>query len=169
MIARTTALLASDQLTAPTRDALSGRLAWRRSEPTALSTSRIEVLDAVARLLVPLGALDDVVDLAGRLDADLARGTGDGWRYATMPTDSEALGLGLDRIEADGLFAMQADGRLRYLERVRGGIDGWPVPSALWFEEVFAQLVQLAYGHPMVQLSIGYDGMADADGVSVDD
>lgn len=162
-----TTLLASDRLTAPTRVALTERLAWRRGEPRALSARQLAVLDAVARRLVPLGPLDDIVDLAGRLDTALAKGAGDGWRYAAMPADVDAVGAGLDRVEADGFSGMRADARDRYLAHLRDGVDGWPVPSALWFEELFAQLVQLAYGHPLVQLSIGYDGMADADGVAV--
>ena len=162
--AQAEALLASDRLTAPTRAALAARLAWRRGEPRMLSERRMLVLDALARRMTPLGALDDIVDLAGRLEADLARGTGDGWRYAAMPADDEAIGAGLDRLDADGFVEMGDDARDRYLGRVRVGIDDWPVPSALWFEELLARLVQLAYGHPIVQLSIGYDGMADANG-----
>lgn len=168
LLAQADALLASDRVTAPTRDALAKRLAWARSAPHGLSDTELRVLDALARQLVPLGALDDIVDLAGRLDADLARGAGDGWRYAAMPTDGEALRQGLDRLHADGFADMDADAQRRHVEQVRTGADAWPVPSALWFEEVFAQLVQLAYGHPLVQLSIGYDGMADADGFSAD-
>lgn len=124
LIAQTTALFASDRLTAPTRDALMARLTWRRGETTALSARQIAVLDTVARLLVPLGALDDAVDLAGRLDADLMRGTGDGWRYAALPADREALGLGLDRLDADGFEVLGADAQYRYLDRVRLSIEG---------------------------------------------
>ena len=162
------ALLASDKLTAPTRNALADRLAWQRGELRVLSVEQMAMLDSVARQLVPLGALDGMVDLAGRFEADLAEGTGDGWRYAAMPGDAEAIVAGLDRVAADGFADMGGGQRDAYLEQVRTGIDGWPVGSALWFEEVLARLVQLAYGHPLVQLSIGYDGMADANGFAVD-
>jgi len=39
------------------------------------------------------------------------------------------------------------------------------VDAARWFEELLCALVELHYAHPLVQVSIGYDGMADAHGV----
>ncbi|WP_174291751.1 hypothetical protein [Sphingomonas bacterium] len=162
--AQADALLASDRLTAPTRAALSARLAWRRSSPRALTARQLAVLDAVAWRLVPLGPLEEVVDLAGRLEADVADGPGDGWRYAAMPVDGIALAAGLDRLEADTFLDGDDAERDRLLEVARTGVADWPVPSDLWFEEVLARLVQLAYAHPLVQLSIGYDGMSDAAG-----
>ena len=158
------ALLASDRVTAPTRAALIARLDWRAGSPKALTARQLATLRAVAARLVPLGELDAAVDAAGRLDAALAAGPGDGWRYAAMPADKEAIASGLDMLSADGFLDLDGERRDAMLARVRGGLDCWPIPSDRWIEEVIAQLVQLAYGHPLVQLAIGYDGMADAGG-----
>lgn len=163
------ALIASDRLTAPTRAALAARLNWHAGEPEALTARQLTVLRAVAARLVPLDELMEAVDPAGRLDAALAVGPGDGWRYAAMPADAQAIAAGLDRLDADGLVEMDGERQDAALAEVRTGIDGWPIPSDRWFEEVIAQLVQLAYGHPLVQLAIGYDGMADAGGWPVVD
>lgn len=163
------ALLASDRLTAPTRAALAARLDWRAGDPEALTARQLATLRAVAARLVPLDALNEVVDPAGRLDAALAAGPGDGWRYAAMPADGNAVAAGLDALDADGFLDLDGERQDQMLARVRGGLDHWPVPSKRWFEEVIAQLVQLAYGHPLVQIAIGYDGMADAGGWPVVD
>ena len=40
----------------------------------------------------------------------------------------------------------------------------WPFSPTRWFAELLAGLAELAYADPRVQLSIGYQGMADADG-----
>lgn len=166
---RARALLASDRVTAPTRAALTARLDAVAGAPGALTPRRLEVLRAVARRMVPLGDLDGPVDIGRRVDAALAAGPGDGWRFAAMPPDAQAVAAGLDELDADGFLGMGDDARDAALERVRAGIAGWPVPSALWFEEVIAQCAQAAYGHPFVQVAIGYDGMADAGGWPVVD
>ena len=164
LAARARALIASDRLTAPTRAALAARLDWRAGRPTVLSERQMAGLRAVAARLVPLGALADRVDPAGRLETALARGGGDGWRYAAMPPDVDAVAAGLDALDAAGFLDAADSDRDRLLEAVQVGIAVWPVPSPLWFEEVLGQLVQLTYAHPLMQVAIGYDGMADADG-----
>lgn len=166
---RARALLASDRLTAPTRRALAERLGERAGEPQALSARQLATLRAVAKRLVPLDELDEAVDPAARLDAALAKGTGDGWRYADMPPDAQAIAAGLDRLGRDGFLDLSGEAQDAVLAKVREGVADWPVPSARWFEEALSQLVQLAYAHPLLQLSIGYDGMADANGWPVVD
>ena len=164
LAARTRALIASDRLTAPTRAALAARVAWRAGRPTVLSERQMAVLRAVAARLMPLGALADRVDPAGRFEAALARGGGDGWRYAAMPPDVDAVAAGLDALDAQGFLEASDAERDRMIEAIPGGIADWPVSSTLWFEEVLGQLVQLTYAHPLMQVAIGFDGMADADG-----
>ena len=158
------ALLASDRVTAPTRSALQARLDFRAGGARALEARRLAILRAVARRLVPLGELDDAVDVGGQIDAALADGPGDGWRYAAMPADLAAIGAGLDALGSGGFLDIDDAARDVMLAAVRAGMDDWPVPSTLWFEEVNALCAQAAFGHPLVQASIGYDGMADANG-----
>lgn len=164
--AATRALLASDRLTAPTRAALTARMERCADAPGALSRRQLATLAAAAARLVPLGALQDRVELARRLDVQLATGAGDGWRYADTSPDATAVAAGLDALDADAApssFAdLPAQRQDALLQQARSG-DLAQVPPH-WFEDVLAALTRLAYAHPLVQVAIGYDGMADAHG-----
>jgi len=171
--ARTERLLASDRLTAPTRAALRARLDRRYDAPRLFDAVQMQTLGAVSARLIPDPDLAAAIDLAGALDAALADGEGDGWRYADAPPDQRMYALGLDALNAaaldrfaspfsdlepanqDGLLANAAEGGLD----IAGGNGG------RWFEELLCALVELYYAHPLVQVAIGYDGMADAHGV----
>ena len=163
------ALLASDRVTAPTRRVLQARLDAGPQPPRALDPARFAVLRAVAARLVPLGPLAERVDLAGRLDARLADGSGDGWRYAAAPSDLDALRAALDaldvRADPGGFAALAPERQDALLSGAQAGGEGWPPFMARTFEDLLAGLCHLAYAHPLVQLDIGYDGMADAHGV----
>lgn len=166
--AQARALLASDRVTAPTRRVLLARLDARPDGPQTLSRGRFAVLRAAAARLVPLGELQEPVDLAGRLDAQLAAGPGDGWRYAEAPPDADAMDAGLDALDAHagpgGFAALPPEQQDALLAGAQAGGDGWPPFTARWFEDLLAGLCHLAYAHPLLQLDIGYDGMADAHG-----
>ena len=76
------ALIASDHVAAPTRDALRQRLAALPVAPRWFDSDDFAVLGAVrARLIVDVPP----VDIAGAIDAQLAAGIGDGWRYDALP------------------------------------------------------------------------------------
>ncbi len=170
---RTERLLASDRLTAPTRAALRARLDARFDGPRLFDAGQMRTLRTVAQRLIPDPDLAAAIDLAGALDAGLAEGEGDGWRYADAAPDQRMYASGLDALNAaaaaqyaspfsdleperqDVLLAAAASGALR-----SPGVD-----AARWFEELLCALVELYYGHPLVQVAIGYDGMADAHGV----
>ena len=159
------ALLHSNLVTAPTRRVLLDRLAWRALAPSVITERQLAVLDAVALRLVPLGGAGEDAQLAARFEAELAGGKGDGWRYATMPPDVDALAAGLDALDGAGFLAMADDDKDSFLRRLQAGdVRDWPVAAEFWFEDVLTNLAQIAYGQPAVQLSIGYDGMADAHG-----
>ena len=167
--ARARTLLGSDRVTEPTRRVLLARLDRRPGPPRLLDGAEMTVLAAVSARLVPLGDLQGPVDLAGRLDAQLADGGGDGWRYRELPPDGPALLQGLRALERSagpgGFAARAADAQDALLAQVQTGeVEGWPFPPELWFKELLANLVQLAYAHPLVQADIGYEGMADAHG-----
>lgn len=163
--ARAEALLASDRLTTPTRKALRGRLDWRAGPARALSEAQRETLRAVARRLVPAPGLDDALDLGGRFEAQLADGPGDGWRYATMPSDVETQRLAMEALGAAGFTRLDTADQDAMLTAIqRGEVEGWAVDPARWFEETLAALTEIAFAHPFLQIAIGYDGMADARG-----
>ncbi len=97
-----------------------------------------------------------------------------GWRYAAAPPDLVLHRAGLDALDT----AARADGRSRDFAELDGkaqdtllkaASEGAPpmdaAPLQHWFEELLTGLTELYYAHPLVQVSIGYDGMADAHGV----
>jgi hypothetical protein len=173
--ARTERLLASDKLTGPTREALKARLERRYGAPRLFDSVQIRTLRAVSARLIPAPDIADAVDLAGAFDAALADGDGDGWRHLNLQPDRELHPLGLDALDAaarrrfacgfatlnaeaqDELLQAAADGRLD------SGVEG--LDTARWFEELLTLLVELHFSHPLVQVAMGYDGMADAHGV----
>lgn len=132
--------------------------------PRALSAPQLATLRALADRLVPQPA-GGRIDLAARVDADLARGRGDGWRPAGLPVDAHAYGLGLDAIAAvwpaetagqDALIRGILDGR---------GLSGSPWSAALlaaWFDDVRTDLVRTWLAHPASMARVGYDGFATA-------
>ncbi len=168
LAAQAEALLASDRVTAPTRRVLKARLRAGPQAPRALDAARFAILRAAAERLVPLGTLADRVDLAGRFDAQLADGPGDGWRHADAPPDLQALRVLLDALDLhagrSGFVVASAERRDALLREAQVGGEGWPPFTAHAFADLLAGLCHLAYAHPLVQLDIGYDGMADAHG-----
>ena len=108
------------------------------------------------------------MDLAGRFDAQLAEGPGDGWRHADAPPDLQALRVLLGALDVhagpSGFAVASAERRDALLREAQVGGEGWPPFAAHAFADLLAGLCHLAYAHPLVQLDIGYDGMADAHG-----
>jgi hypothetical protein len=173
LVARTERLLASDRLTAPTRAVLRARMDRRYPAPRLFDPAQMQTLRAVAARLIPDPDLADAVDLAGALDAEVAEGEGDGWRYADAPPDLRLHTLGLDALNTASLsgFAKRfselgPDEQDALLSASAAGtLESPAVDSARWFEELLCVLVELHYAHPLVQVAIDYDGMADAHGV----
>jgi len=65
--------------------------------PMALASGEFDTLRHVlARVIPQLPGEDEVeIDLAARMDKQLADAKGDGWRYASLPSDLEAYRAGL--------------------------------------------------------------------------
>ena len=166
-------LVASDATTAPTRDALLARLGPGPSDPRFFDADAFATLTAACARLVPSDGLDAPVDVAPDIDARLARGDGNGWRYATLPPDGQAFRLGLAALDAaaqsaHGTRFVDLDGAaqdavLLDVQHARGdafaGFD-----AARWFEDWIAEAAALFYAHPHAQESIGYAGYADSPG-----
>ena len=169
---QTRALLAGDRVTEPTRRVLLERLDAPVPAPRALSAEQMRTLDACCLRLIPEPELVARTALAARFEAHLADGVPRGWRYAEAPEDLALHRSGLDamaaaaRAQDDRGFAdLDAEAQDRLLQAASEGRLPADVPLARWFEELLTALAELYYAHPLVQVSIGYDGMADAHGV----
>lgn len=170
------ALLDTNLVTAPTRDALRTRLdadndyALRFFDGAAFATLR-----AVCARLIPQPERAPIIDVAVCIDKRLAENTSDGWRYDSMPSDRDAYvrGLrGLDetaiRMHRVGFVALEKKRQVAILRLVQlGQAEGecWKtLPPERFFEELLAEITEAYYSHPLAQEEIGYVGMADARG-----
>lgn len=168
-------LIGSPQTTAPTRRALLERLDATPAAPAFFDADAYETFAAACARLVPSTGLDRAVDVAPSIDARLAKGTGDGWRYAALPPDGEAFRRGVAALDAAAagahaerfcdLAGADQDAILADAQHARGafaGLDGFD--SRLWFADWLAEAAGLFFGHPLAQQDIGYAGFADAPG-----
>lgn len=169
-------LLATDLVTQPTREALCPRLARPdTTEPRFFEAWHFRLLRAVCTRLVPQPGRARPVDIAGLIDARLADGVGDGWRYADLPPDRITQVQGLDGIaeSASALFGdtfhkLETTEQDVVLLAVQKGTAPGPtwrtLPGPRYFEELLADVVDVYYAHPAAQEEIGFVGMADARG-----
>ena len=170
------ALLATDAVTGPTRRALQARLdAEPPRSPSFFDEAGYADLGAVCARLVPQGDRSRPVPLAAAIDARLAEGRCDGWRYDVMPDDGEAYRRGLRGLNETARILFGA--AFRDLgepeqDRVLGMVQREEAPGETWrtlragrvFEALLAEIVEVSYAHPLAQDEIGYAGMADATG-----
>lgn len=169
------ALIDTPFVTAPTRAALKARMDKAPTiEPRFLDAQRFRLLAAVCdRLLGEAGPRR--IDVAGAIDARLAAGTTDGWRYDALPDDGTALRRGLDGIEETArllagapFLDLAAAERDRVIAAVASGEppgETWgTLPAARFFEDLLAGATESFYAHPLAQEEIGYVGYADARG-----
>lgn len=165
-------LLTTQRVTPPTQTILQQRLNASASTPSFFDEALFTTLQAVAARLIAQAEVEPIV-LALALDQRLANGAGDGWRYNTMPPDSEAHRLGLQGIEATAQLSfgraftdLAAAEQDQVLQVIQQGVLGaaWQMPSQRYFEELLVDLTEAYYSHPLAQETIGYVGMADAQG-----
>jgi surfactin synthase thioesterase subunit len=155
-------LLASDRVGTRTRHALlARRLPPTDDTPTCLAAAQRETLTSIlARILPDVGAGEA---LGRQLEAALAMGQGDGWRFADLPPDVEAWRAGLDALEGfAGLDERAQDARLEAL--AAGGVAGACLTASqmkFWFEDVRAEAVRTWLALPATMARIGYDGFAN--------
>ena len=130
--------------------------------PRALSPSQLATLRALADRLVPQSA-DRRIDLAARVDADLAAGRGDGWRPSELPDDATAYRLGLDSVASvwpedvarqDDLIRTIIAGELDPVGQWSGDV------LRRWFEDLRTDLARTWLAHPASLARVGYDGFA---------
>jgi len=156
-------LIASDRVSRRMRATLAVRALADDAgrAPRVLSAAQLRTLRDVADQVVPQAG--PPIDLAARIDAQLALGRTDGWRFADMPPDREAHALALDGLAGFGDLAQ--DDRQGRLTRMAAGDFAHPTLSGpqmkRWFEDLRADLVRLWLGHPATMARIGFDGFAN--------
>ena len=171
------ALLQSDAVTDPTRDALQARLDETPGPPRFFTDAETDTLEAALTCLFADPEAPTARALALGIDGRLADGGADGWRYDALPPDGETFRRGLRGLDqaasAQGaaLFtALPRDAQEAVLHAVQSGDapgDIWAtLPPNLFFEELLADGTRFFYSHPLAQEEIGYAGMADAPGWS---
>lgn len=141
------------------RRALSDDPAYR---PRVLDVSQLELLRAIVDRLVPQPE-GGRIDLAARVDADLAAGGGDGWRPAGALSDAEAYRAGLDDLQsAWPATPDEQDVVIRAVTEGEGVPGGSLSAEALqrWFEDLRVDVVREWLVHPASLARVGYDGFA---------
>ena len=142
-------------------------------KPTCISVDAFAALERVLSRLFPddehgaPGANE--LSLAARLERQRATGKGNGWRYAGLPPDAEALRLGLEKLD----WSAQHRHRRRFVEltedradallhRVQNGEEKWEgLDASRWFEEILADATELYVSHPAAMDAMGFAGFAD--------
>lgn len=133
--------------------------------PRALTAPQLDTLRRLADLVVPQPARGAEagdggrIDLAARVDAQLADGEGDGWRPADLPPDAVAAGLALDALAGVDLDADLVDalvgGRL-----APAGSPLSPAQLQAWAEDARVDLVRHWLAHPASLARTGNDSFA---------
>ena len=169
-------LIGTPFVTAPTRAALEARMAQPSViEPRFLDAAEFATLGAVCDVLLDQAGDARLVDVPGLIDARLASGETDGWRYDALPDDGRAMKRGLAGFdETARLIAGTSFGDLPAAERgrvVAAVASGEPpgdvwrsLPARRFFEDLLAAATETFYAHPLAQDEIGYVGYADARG-----
>ncbi|WIB60291.1 alpha/beta hydrolase [Curtobacterium sp. MCLR17_007] len=168
--AATVRVIASPRVSARTRGILAVRSLPDDpgASPQVLTDRQLTTLRAFARVVVPQD--DRPVDLALRVDAQLADGLGDGWRPDGLPVDVDAYRAGLDAL------APEADRGDDHLATVLDAVsEGEHTPAAgpfdaeqlrAWAEDASVDLAKQWVAHPATMAEIDYDGFANGgDGV----
>jgi len=161
-------LLGSDRVSHRTRGVMLDRM--RPPPPRAAiwtDEHSTTVASLVAQILPDCGADRDLAD---RILAGIAEGTGDGWRFAALPPDAEAWERGLATLNAaTGRFSdLAPQAQSEWLDRIASGAVGIeddeahlsPAQMTLWFEDVRAETVRVWMSLPATMAAIGYDGFA---------
>jgi len=168
------ALIGSARVSTGTREVLSAREIADDPgyRPVALTAPELAVLRAVIARVLPQPD-NAAIDLAARLDAQLHAAQGDGWRFAALPDDRTAYGLGLSVLEkaaratyAQGFADLTQDLQDQLLSRIESGdLDSATTESLdagqmrLWFQDVCTDAVRIYMAHPATLARIGYSGI----------
>ena len=163
-------VIASDRVSRRMRAALAVRALADDPgySPKALNPAQLKTLRALADRVVP--QTPPAIDLAARVDAQLAADAGDGWRFAELPVDAIAYARALNGL--GDFAALSSDAQEARLTAIAAGAfepdpDG-PGIEVLskeqmkpWFEDARSDLVRHWLAHPATMARIGFDGFAN--------
>ncbi len=170
-------LLESEFVTEPTRRALNERFDFDPNyAPRFFDAKEFDTLKAICDALAPSKVIPcDFV--AREIDKRLFENTGNGWRYSEMPPDGDAYRIALQifdqtaqQIFAHNFAAITNEERIEIVRKMRDndgkmfGEISTNFSIARFFEDIFAEFVELFYSHPLVLEEIGYIGFADKQG-----
>jgi hypothetical protein len=167
------ALIESDRVSPQTREVLKVRglpddPGYRSS---IFSDTQYATLHALAVRIIPQNETEDraVIDLAARLDQQLASGASDGWRYATLPADTQAFRVALTLLDElarklsqtsfQDLPAVAQDALLTAIAEGRMASQTFDLQR--WFEDLRASLTGIYVSHPATLARMHYSGFAD--------
>ena len=160
---------------AVTRRVVHARLAVPR-EPRFFSATEWETLGAICARIMPQPATGATIPLPAHVDAKIAEGHEDGYRYASLPHQGEAWKRGLaalDQEAADAhgsrfhlLTAEQQDALLRRMQEGELRSDAWGdmPPKPFFAHRVIADVTHAYYAHPIAWNEIGFGGPASPRG-----
>ncbi len=167
------ALMETGRVSSRTRDILleRGKPDDPHYRPAALDAEAFATLRAVLDRVVPQDGAEPI-DLAARLDRQLAAGGGDGWRFAILPPDIDAFRSALRTIADASLrrsgaaFAeFDGDARDEMLARIAdGSFEGGRLSGEqmrAWFEDLRAEAAKAYVAHPQTLARMGYAGIAN--------
>ena len=105
--------------------------------------------------------------IASEFDARLFKGKGNGWRFAALPADGEAIRLFIGAIREARWEESDDNARDEILRRARGGeletlSDQWP--TQLFFGDLMAEVAEIWMAQPANQAAANYAGFADRPG-----
>lgn len=166
------ALIASERVNPRLRAALAERAEPDDPAyaPAALDPVALALLRAVVARVLPEAGFD----IAARLDARLASGAGDGWRFSRLPPDAHAYRAGLRSLDAaaraegapflardgagrDALLRAAQEGRLAVPDTADPRLDAEQM--VLWFEDLRADAVRAYLAHPATLARLGFSGI----------
>ncbi|GJE17892.1 alpha/beta hydrolase [Methylobacterium marchantiae] len=170
------ALIESGRVNTRLREALLARAEPDDAayQPGCLDPVELALLRAVVDRVLPQESIGRI-DIAARIEARLAAGAGDGWRFAKLPADSQACRaalrtldaaarsvhgspfLGLDVAAQDALLTGVASGEPFYPDRPEDGLDAEQM--SLWFEDLRGDVVRTYLAHPASLARIGFSGI----------
>ena len=112
------------------------------------------------------------IDVGARIDQALGASEGDGWRFATLPSDPAAYRAGLAALDAaaqaahrQGFVLLGVSNQDALLARMAGGdLPAGPGLDAAqlqrWFGDLRADAVKVYVAHPATLARMGYSGIA---------
>jgi hypothetical protein len=167
------ALIHSGRVSTRTREILLDRAAPDDPayQPKVLGMDELTLLRAVTARVLPQDA--GAIDLAARIDAQLAAGAGDGWRFAKLPADAAAYraalatldraaaalhGAGFNTLPPELQDDMLGSIAAANAAAAPGLLD--PAQMAAWFEDLRSDAVRLFVAHPATLARMGYSGIA---------